>query len=79
MLFGREVERHPGADRAVDAAAAAGDECRDQRRRQNVGHEDLPDADLVGLVYQVRSAALSAPPAASASAMRRFLSWVRTQ
>ena len=39
MLFGRGVERQPGADRAIDAAAAAGDEGRDQRCRQHVRHE----------------------------------------
>ena len=34
---------------------------------------------LSALVYQLRSSALSALPAASVAAMRRFLSWVRTQ
>src|SRR5262249_43650537 len=36
MLFGREIERHPGADRAIDAGAATGDEGRDQGCRQYI-------------------------------------------
>lgn len=78
-LFRREVERQPSADRAIDAAAAAGDEGPDQRCRQHVRQEDVADADLVGLGIPGPALGTQRASAASMSTIRLILSWERTQ